>query len=560
MSAACRGGTALVCLLALAPGLAPADVPPAGVASEPGFCEEGDPAALEDQLADQGEARPLALRWRLRGDGWDGGSLQAYQRLEWRLGEGREVYLLAERDPGEPRWPDFAAFYLAWQAPHRPLSVVAGDLLPGWGAGLVFGRASGPASLPLTQPGTDSRRVGYRSAAEMRSLRGVWVGRRGGSWSAEGLLGQAWRDGRLGADGSVTSLPEDGIHVTRTEREGRRLLRLRAAAGRLRWTGRRVQAGLSLLDLGFDRRVDLRRPERKPWAFAGGGQVLAGADAAVRLGRLRASGEAARDRAGHGALVGGVRLRLPRLRLRAVGRWYDPGYQTFFGGAASRGGMENERGLMVCAEGRGWQAFTDRYRRPERTYYYPLPARVRAWGAAGQRGLGKTHALRLQLRQDAAPRWTGGAPVAERTRSGRLEIEWRRPPPGPRGTLLRLRLEERRLHRSPGRGEGGRLASLLGRAGGGGWRAVLHLSGFLTDSYATRIYEYEYDLPGTVTVRPLYGRGWRLCALLSRAWAGGEVSGRYRLQRDGRTRHHGGLQVDLWMDPLPRRGGPGRRG
>jgi hypothetical protein len=72
---------------------------------------------------------------------------------------------------------------------------------------------------------------------------------------------------------------------------------------------------------------------------------------------------------------------------------------------------------------------------------------------------------------------------------------------------------------------------------------VLHGSLFAVDSYASRL--YEYDLPGAVSIRPLYGDGWRLYMLISRRWRGIEIALRYRLQRAGDTRHYAGVLVDV---------------
>ena len=73
---------------------------------------------------------------------------------------------------------------------------------------------------------------------------------------------------------------------------------------------------------------------------------------------------------------------------------------------------------------------------------------------------------------------------------------------------------------------------------------TLHASRFRTDSWWTRIYEYEVDLPGAVSIRPLYGTGWRGYALVSVTWRGWVLSGRYRMQQDQRIRHYGGVQMD----------------
>ena len=90
--------------------------------------------------------------------------------------------------------------------------------------------------------------------------------------------------------------------------------------------------------------------------------------------------------------------------------------------------------------------------------------------------------------------------------------------------------------------------SVRGRRQGHRVSAVLHLTRFLTPSYATRVYEFEYDLPGAVSIRSLYGDGWRAYMLLGWRWRALCITGRYRLQqldRAGGALHYGGLQIDL---------------
>lgn len=518
-----------------------------GAQEEIDFAEENDGDRLESILADLRQAQGLALRWRVRGAEWDREQMQFYRRVEWQWGKEREFYLVTERDPGERRWADFAALYLKWRMPERPLEWVGGDLLPGWGSGLICGRAAGRGGLPLDYPGRDSERIGYRSSGENRALRGVALRGRRGGLRAMAIGGRAWRDGRVDEVGTVTSLPESGYHVTGTEEAGRRLLGLWAGGGRLRYQGGQWRAGASWLVLHFDRPVDLRRPERKPWAFGGDRQRLWGVDGEVDLGRVEMRGEGARDDQGHRGAVAGVRVKLGRTRLRGVARWYDPGFVSFFGGAPSRAGMENERGLFVALERRGWQVFADRYRRPERTYYYPLPATVSAWGASAKWRPVRRLEARMLFREDRRPYWREEQSVKERSRRLRAELEWGRG----KGRLarLRLRLEGRHLGRSPGEDEGGGVLGMLWKGQGKRGYCVVHFTGFSTESYFSRLYEYEYDLPGAVSIRPLYGRGWRGYALVGVKGKRLEISGRYRLQRDQRTRQYGGVQVDVRMGP-----------
>lgn len=508
-----------------------------------GFVEGEDEDALESRLADLREEHRFSLRWRAKGAEAAADRLQLYQRLEWKLGTGTEFHLLTERDPGESRWADFASFYLQWRSRSRPMYLVFGDLRPGWASGLVCGRGSGRGGVPLSHPGVDRARVGYRSSGENGSLRGIaWRYERSGV-SGMAIGGQAWRDARMDEDGRVTSLPESGYHVSAREEEGRRLLRMDVGGGRLLYRGKGWSLGGSMLAASFDHSVDLRRPERKEWAFGGDGQQLWATDGEVVWGRMEVRGEMATDGEGHRGMVAGMRIRLGKGQLRGLVRRYDPGFYSFFGGAPSRGGMENERGYLIEGEGRGWSLYLDRYRRPARTYYYPLPSVVSARGGKLEHRLGRGLTVRALYREDRQPRWREERSSQERSRRVRVELEYRRG----KGLLVRLRLEGRRLDKGGASPEFGRLIGMLGRGGWGAVHITLHCTRFQTDSYGSRLYEYEYDLPGMVSVRPLYEKGWRgyaLVGLKGKRWA---FNWRYRLQLDRETRQYGGVQIDIHL-------------
>ena len=112
------------------------------------FSNEADAPVLEGRAADLRSESRLALRWRLQTDSAAYGRSRLYQRLDWQLGEGRGIYLLAEKDPGERRWDDFTSFHLRCRSSALPLDLVAGDLKPGFGQGLLFGRYASRGGVP----------------------------------------------------------------------------------------------------------------------------------------------------------------------------------------------------------------------------------------------------------------------------------------------------------------------------------------------------------------------------------------------------------------------------
>ena len=506
---------------------------PCGSEETSPFLEGGEAGALESSLADRRRPQWLTMRLRLQGASLRPRQVRIYQRFEWRWGPGREAYLVAEKDPGESRLTDFLAFYMRWKNSGLPLEFVVGNLRPGFARGVVFSRARDRGGIPSIRLGGDSERIGHRSSAENPGLRGLAVRYRGENLSGVVLGGRMRLDAREDEMGRVISLPETGLHVTGREREGRALLGGRLLGVRLGYRGDWGQAGMVMQALSFERFLDLRRPQRTPWAFRGRVQQVWALDARIAAGPGRGVVEMARDRRGRWGLVGAIRMGVDQVRTSVQMRYYAPGFHSFLGGSSSAVDMRNERGYQLNLSGRmkiwRWRLHLDQFRRPQPGYFSPLPQVGEVWGMELGCRLPRGWLWRAVYQQRLR------SPSKSPGRRARIDVE--------RGRRLRLRLEGRRL---TGAGvERGTMASVRWRERRESWSCVFHFSRFRTTSYGTRIYEYEYDLPGAVSIRPLYGSGWRFYTVLGVEWGGLQVCGRYRLQHDGEARHYAGLQMDV---------------
>ena len=498
------------------------------VVGEEEFLDGEDVGYLERRLDDGRGLGELAIRSRVKGAEGEWGRLQLYQRVEWKPREGQLLFALAERDPGETNWRDFSSFY--YQVSGKRGELVVGDLRPAFAAGVIMGR-SRRGGMTASVSADDGARLGYRSSGENEALRGAVFRSGWENWQGVLFVGKAMRDGRINEDGHVSSLPTGGYHVTTTEVAGQDLLSVRTGGGRLRWRGEHWQWGVTALGLNFSHPLDLRRTGRTPWGFVGSRQRLGGVDMRFGWGRSRMALEVAGDGVGHWGAVGALGIRVLDRRLRLLARYYAPGFHSFFGGAPGAPGMQNELGGIAVLSGRGWRLYAEAYRRPQRSYFVPVAATYATWGAQWARQLGDL-SVRGQWQGRWRPRWRDGQLDAERQHKWRLDIDH---------AAWRWRTEAQRLL-VDGRIEWGLLGSTRFKTR---WLA-LHLSRFQTASYATRVYEFEVDLPGSVSIRPLYGSGWRAYALVSAAVGRWSVSARYRLQWDRRLRRYSGLQVD-WL-------------
>jgi len=453
------------------------------------------------------------------------------------------MYVLVEKDPGEKRWADFAAFYLRWQGRVWPLEIVVGDVRPGWGQGVVFGRAAARRGTPFPAFRRDSEKIDYRSSGENGAVRGLAFYYRGRRFVTVLVAGRAQLDARVDEMGKVTSLPESGVHVTVGEVAGRKQLQSRVGAWRGRYLGEHLQVGASVQEVRFEREVDLRRTGKTPWAFHGRRQGLMAVDARYDGGTWRQVLEVGANERGKWGGVGVLRLELGRLRIASVVRHYDAGFHSFYGGASSATGMENEEGyLLLLEQSRGrqkWRLYVDQYKRLQPTFSLPTPSISEVWGAGVEGRVGKRGRWQALYQDRRTPGWKAEILQIKRSRRARVEGRY-----GDRERQVALRLEGRYVDGGGEAARGG-MGSVRFK---GGWRKshyVFHLSRFSTDSYAARIYEFEYDLPGAVSIRPLFGRGWRFYALIGGQWRVLQFSGRYRYQQGRPAPHYWGAQVDV---------------
>ena len=517
------------------------DVDGTGAAAE---TEEGvfrtpeDQEAIATEAADAEDRRGAAhvpmfnLRSRLRSTGSGAGF---YQRLEGVVDRRLRLMVQSEKDPGESSPIDFSSFYLHWQ--QRTLGLVVGDLRPGFGQGLVYARSTrGRRSLSIRR---DSNRIGFSSTAENAAIRGVALRRQGGSSLLLVLAGRLAWDGRLEED-RVVAMPASGIHRSATEREGRNIVRAWTAGLRLRTAPGKMAGGVALSGIRFQRVVDLRRTGRTPWSYHGRWQGVGAIDVGYSSRRLSAVAEIGGDRRGRLAALSLLRLRTDRCNIRGQMRHYDAGFHSFFGAAAAATGMQNERGYAVALSGRWrgskWELSADHHANLQPTSRLPAKMPTDRWTLSVQSRLAGG-VWQILLRERRSRLWRGGREQGDSSR--KIRVSQRRG--GRRLKRWNFRLEAHR-----GQSESGLLGAVLWRHQRGSLRHILHFSRFATASQV-RLYEYEYDLPGAVSIRSLAGNGWRLYVLTGVARQRLRVAVRYRIQTETNRRNFRqefGLQID----------------
>lgn len=452
---------------------------------------------------------------------WPGSRFRTLHRVGLSWGDEASLMLLMDKDAGERRWDDHVSGVVQWTPPALPVRVLAGDFALQSGLGLVFARPAGPGGTPSVRGG--ALVLPAASARESGGSRGLGVE---ASWKSLTLalaVSHTARDGSWDSVRSVvTSLREDGLHRTAREREGEDLLHETMLASILRWrepiaTGW-VQGAVAVTDMRTDRILDPRTPfGRRGRALRLGGIAFGAVFSEWSLGA-----ELARTEAGAWAWLGmGSYSPSHRLLLRLHLRGYTPDYVSPFGAAiaARSGDLSNEQGAGLVWEWLPWESLRltaewDQAAYPNRTWLLHLPST--RWETRVTGEWTESRQLTLSLRLHRSMR---DETVSERDVQGRewrplvthdqcglkVQCGWRASTTW--SLTLRAEAHQHQWSRTLAPSCGSLLQARIRSAPWTGGLLDVAVACFHTESWDSRVYLFEPDLPGTLRSIAVAGNG-----------------------------------------------------
>jgi hypothetical protein len=461
-----------------------------------------------------------------------GSPYKVYNRIEMRYPLNTELRVevggLTEKDQGEKSIAEFYTGYISLATRSASTRFVLGDYVVESGQGLVLWRSTGATKSNQVIGGLTKSPRGvrpYASSDENGFFRGAAVQAFLGRIGFSAFFSNKAINARLDDDGSITSFDASGL--TRTLAE----LRTRSSSSE-QLVGMGMDVPLSReLRIGcrgyvtrFGNRVDLSSTN----GFEGKSAEVGSIDLAYASTTLGMFGEIAMDHARSVAGVGGVLVEpISDLGFAIVARSYPQQFVSLhgFGFGESGSQLQNERGVYtglkvsVCK----WLSFStyyDQFTSLGQTTVSLLPTRGNEFlGVVDVRPLSKT-LVQIQLKhriqsdkQYSADEYSRlDAVVGQRVNTKyRFSFEWN----PVRAVRWRTRFETSKVtytySGSPANGmvlyqdlhlKAGRGVSVDGR-----------VIAFDTDSYDSRVYEYESELAGTFVNPALYGKGVRLYIL-----------------------------------------------
>jgi hypothetical protein len=322
------------------------------------------------------------------------------------------------------------------------------------------------------------------------------------------------------APDSISSFYEAGLFRTVSELEKRNAVSERLYAGRLQYS---MPHGWNLGATYYHSSYDKTMVSDRVFEFAGSSETVTGIDATAQFGRLTLFGEAARSGDGAGAgIVGSILALAPQSTVALLYRDYSPGFNNLHAhGFGEKGNTHNERGLYFGAElaVTRWlslSGYIDHFKFPWRTFSSPVPtsgndillqtdaevvtnlqlsARYSRKSVEGSEHAADSYARQIAeivSRDQERIRITATYRVSQELRvKGRLET-----------TRVSYALSQRRE-------KGTLFFQDIHYSNPGGFAAEARMIFFDTDSFDSRVYEYESDIRGVFSNPALYGKGRR---------------------------------------------------
>lgn len=451
-----------------------------------------------------------------------GASRKVYQRLRAYPHANLEAGLLLEKDPGERRLDDLRQFYLAGRLADR-YDFVLGHYQLEFAQGLIFwgpyAFSKGASPIYPTRKRPRGLR-GYTSVDENASLYGIAGSAKIRSVRVTAFVSSKRLDATPISGDAVSGFYVSGLHRTDAEKAKRDQIRESLVGLRLEAElGLGFSLGVSHYTSRFDKRVISTDSERRRFAFQGRHNSLTGLDVDGLLGDFNLFAEGARATGGGWGSIAGVQAHFGAVSLAVLFRNYGANFHSLHGRPFSdrRDAPRNERGLYTgltyrLTSSTRLAAFYDILARPWRTFFEPMPTHEYEFlGQISQRIGGHLRltgryreAVRQGARRQIKRQWrlqlvsSVGQGVRLRSRVELLRL--REEDYGPTEPVLTesglLIFQEVRLRPSPS------------------WQLYARLTIFDTDSFESRIFAYEHDVPGVVTNLALFGRGTRWYVLL----------------------------------------------
>ncbi len=478
-----------------------------------------------------------------------GSPWKVYARYRFKYRRNLDFGITAEKDEGEEFFKgsqkqgfDFYSAHLFLRDIGPMKAVAIGDYQAQFGQGLVFSSGLSFARKSAYTMNISKNAQGlspYASVNENQFLRGAGATMSfGRHFEGTAFISKKKYDANVQSitdtsstgfsdeQSTFSSFLEDGYHRTNTELGKKNALEEFIYGGHIDYKGKGWTLGATAAQVNFDN--TLVKSSTQPYnqyEFQGNSNTTYGFDWNAVYRNVTWFGEGARSSNGGMAGVTGVLVALDkRLSLAMLYRELQRDFQGLYSSAfAESSNPWNERGLYAGIElkpSRKWvfNAYYDQFTFP--WLRYQTNGLSSGYEALGQLTWTPSKAVQVYVkaRTQVKPRNTsesvsGILPLVDTKQNNyRFNASYRVSP----GVTLRTRIESVDYQRGSNPVDHGFLIyqDIIHRPKKGRVEFTGRIALFSTDSYDSRIYAFESDIPGVFSLPPIYGRGMRWYTML----------------------------------------------
>ena len=462
---------------------------------------------------------------------YESSAQKVYNRLRFEFLGTIKGGLLLEKDSGESRLDDLRLFYLS-AAPRKHIQIWLGHFQLEIGQGLVLWGPYGLAKSSVAVFPTRKRARGvrgYSSVDENSAFLGGAASLNTGRFEIIVFASQTKLDATPVSDNALSTFSTTGFHRNQTEKNKKGFVTESAAGGSIKYNS---PAGLSIgatfYQSSFDKMVQNPNFARNRFGFRGKDNTVAGFDWKWQLTNVEIFGEAAQSKNGGRALLVGSIFDFTPVKLAILYRNYQKDFQNFhaFGFGESNGKTQNEKGYYLglnyqLASNTRISAYFDIFSNPWRTFFEPLPVEGREFSGQVEQKFGRQIHLTFRFREKEDWEVEDAFDVFGRTKKElvqkkrsqlRLQLDYKifkQLRLRSRVEFIKVRQNRFNSGKSKDHENGFLVYQDIRLRPTKNFQIQARLTFFESDSFNSRLFQYENDLPGVLTNRALFGRGNR---------------------------------------------------
>jgi competence ComEA-like helix-hairpin-helix protein len=466
--------------------------------------------------------------------GYLGNPVQYYQRFRYRS-DHVSLNLTQQKDAGEPiagtTGFDYNSWHLALEDNGKLRDFVVGDYALYFGQGLVLwnGRTFGKGREVIGTANRGSRGVrAYSSSQESNAYRGV-AATYGGDFQVTGFYSFRNQSASTISPTVTRGVQEDGFHRTQNERDQRDNLKQKLYGGRLRMEFPFGFIGATGYRTSFNKIVSGGSRNSDQFDFSGQHTSALGVDYTILAGPAIVFGEAARSQNGGLGFISGIETTVGiNTELTMAYRNYAKDFQSILGNGfgESSGQPKNEEGFYIglrhaLNENITLSGYFDQFRSPAASFGTSQPTQGYDWLALGEVNINRDLQFYIQLRSETEDDEFEVIDDFGRTQTSLGDAQ--------RGSIRgqlqyqvnpKIRLRTRgEVVRSRQAGEDVEYGFLMYQdlrfIPSEKWSIDTRITVYDTDSFDTRVYQFENDLLYVLSNQVLFNQGQRLYLLVN---------------------------------------------